>query len=185
MWQFISKVILKIWGFQIEGDVRNDIDKKIFAVAPHTSSWDFPLGILTRGAKKMKVNFLGKMSLFKPPLGFIFRGLGGYPVDRSKHTNMVDAIVEIYTKQEKFALAIAPEGTRKKVDKLKTGFYYIALKAKIPIIVIKLDYGHKVVGFSKPIYPTGDLQKDFTLIYQFLKGVKGKNPELSFYQEST
>ncbi len=176
----LSQLILKVWGFRIEGDVGNHIPKKVFAVVPHTSSWDFPMGLLIRSAKNIKVNFLGKDSLFKPPIGFLFRWLGGHPVDRSKRNQLVDYIVELYNQHDQFSLAIAPEGTRKKVDKLRTGFYHIARLAKVPIIMIKLDYENKIIGFSPPLYPSGDQDKDFEIIHDFFRGVKGRHPEESF-----
>lgn len=101
-------------------------DKFVIAVIPHTSSWDFPLGLLVRSVMDIDVKYLGKDSLFKGPFGGLFRWLGGYPVDRSKNNNFVDTVIDIFKREEKFSTAIAPEGTRKKVDQLKTGFYYIA-----------------------------------------------------------
>ena len=89
------------------------------------------------------------------PFGFIFRALGGIPVDRSKSTNFVDSIAQLYGSREELIIFMAPEGTRRKVDKLKTGFYYIALQAKIPIIMIRLDFAKKDLAFSEPFYPTG------------------------------
>ena len=174
---------MRWWGFRVIGDCGNHIDKKIFAVAPHTSAWDFPLGLLIRSSLRMSVQFLGKKSLFKPPFGFLFRWLGGHPVDRSKHNNLVDAIVAIYQKNDQFAIAIAPEGTRQKVSTLRTGFYHIARLAQIPIILIKLDYGQKIIEFSPPIIPSDDQAADLLRIYSFFKGVKGKYPALSFDPE--
>lgn len=152
----------------------------IIAVIPHTSNWDFVLGVLVRSAMKKDIKFLGKSSLFRPPYGWLFRMLGGYPVDRSKNTRLVDGVVDIFNQKERFAVAIAPEGTRKKVDRLRSGFYYIALGAKIPILLTAFDFGKKEVRFLDLFYPTGDREKDFDHIHQAFTGIEGKVPEKSF-----
>ena len=126
-----------------------------------------------------KVNFIGKNSLFKGPFGFILRSLGGTPVDRSKSSNMVDAIVQIFDNKKEFRLGISPEGTRKKVSKWKTGFYYIAKGAKVPIVMATLDFDNKQIKFSEPYDTTDDKEKDFNHFDNFFKGVKGKHSELS------
>ena len=119
MFKRISQFLLWLWGFKIIGDLPKEIKKYIIIAMPHTSNWDFLLGLLVRSAINAKVNFIGKSSLFKFPHGFIFRWLGGHPVDRSKRTNFVDSIIEIYQKEERFAMVIAPEGTRKKSETIK------------------------------------------------------------------
>lgn len=177
---WLAQKLLRLWGFTIKGDPANHLPKRIFAVVPHTSSWDFPLGILTRAAKHIDVRFIGKDSLFKPPFGFLFRWLGGYPVDRSKRTNYVEKVVQIFNDHERFSIAIAPEGTRKQVTKLKTGFYHIARLAGIPIILTKFDFGNMEVVFSDPLYPGDDQDADFATINQFFSGTKGKNPQNSY-----
>lgn len=175
-----SKTILKWWGFKIVGDPGNHLRKRLFVVIPHTSNWDFPLGLLLRSACNIQVEFVGKDSLFKPPFGWIFKRLGGHPVDRSKRNNFVEAVVDIFNSKDRLAIAMAPEGTRSRVDKLKTGFYHIARLAEIPMILTKFDFGNKELVFSPPVYTTEDQDKDFQLIYDFFKGVQGKNPENSF-----
>lgn len=139
MIRLISKFFfINLWGWRITGKVPDD--KKIVAiVAPHTSWHDLFVGIFTRSILKMekRIKFLGKQELFKTPLiGWTLRQLGGYPVVRDKQLNSVDSVVKIFEKNENFFLTLAPEGTRAKVDKLKTGFYYIALKAKVPILLV-------------------------------------------------
>lgn len=171
-----SRIILKIWGWKISGNDLKNIDKYIAIVAPHTSSWDFILGLLLRSALRLDIRFIGKHTLFKKPFGFLFYFLGGYPVDRSKSNNLVDTIVQIYNDHEKFALCIAPEGTRSKVAKFKTGFYHIAHQAKIPIVMISFDFSGKEIFLGDPFYPTGDFEDDMEKIYAFFKGAKGKHP---------
>lgn len=180
MFSAISKWILKVWGWRIEGRYPHELKKFVIIVIPHTSNWDFPLGVLVRSALQAQIGYVGKASLFKPPHGWLFRWLGGYPVDRTKRTNFVDAVVDIFNEQEEFALTIAPEGTRKKVEKLKTGFYYIALGAKVPIVMVKFDWVNKIVGISEPFFPTGNYETDMEVIKAYFAGVKGRNPEYSF-----
>jgi len=180
MRQAIAKFILRIWGFKITGDYPHHIPKKIIAAVPHTSNWDFPIGLLLRSALKTRIDFVGKDSLFKPPFGWIFKAMGGVPIDRSKSNNFVDGTVNIINEREFFTLNIAPEGKRKKVEKLKTGFYYIALKAEIPIILCKFDWGNKIIDFRDPFYPTGNIDEDMKIIDDYFRGTKGYHPEYSY-----
>jgi len=154
-------------GWKLVNDFPKDIQKYVVIAAPHTSWQDFPIGILARNTSGIKINFIGKASLFKGPFGFIFKNLGGTPVDRSTSNNLVDAIVQIFDKKEQFRLALSPEGTRKKVDKWKTGFYYIAKGAKVPIVMATLDFGKKQVKISEPYYTTDDVEKDFEYFHSF------------------
>lgn len=180
MKQILSKFIFtKILGWKLIGDFPKDLKKYVIIGAPHTSWMDFPIGILVKYALRVDVKFIGKKELFKPPFGFIFRWLGGTPVDRSKSTNLVDATVEQFKKQDNFIIALSPEGTREKVEKWKTGFYYIAKGANVPVVMFTLDFGNRQVAISKPYYTTTNKQEDFKYFYNFYKGVKGKKPELS------
>ncbi|MFZ1705192.1 MAG: 1-acyl-sn-glycerol-3-phosphate acyltransferase [Saprospiraceae bacterium] len=179
MIRLFCRLILKIWGFKQTGHYPKEIKKKLYAVYPHTSNWDFPLGILMKGAIPMDVNYVAKDSLFKWPYAWIFKALGGIPVDRNKRTHFVDNMVDLYNKYDVLSFAIAPEGTRKKVGVWKTGFYYIALKAKIPLILVKFDYKNKEVHYSDPFWPTGNFDKDMIFIAKHFEGTIGKNPELA------
>ena len=172
-------IFTRILGWKLVGDFPKYLKKYVVIAAPHTSWKDFPIAILARNSSGEKVNFIGKNSLFKGPFGFIFRSLGGTPVDRSKSSNMVDAIVQIFDNKEEFRLGISPEGTRKKVAKCKTGFYYIAIGAKVPIVMATLDFENKQIKFSEPYDTTDDKEKDFNHFDNFFKGVKGKHSELS------
>ena len=169
---FWSK-ILGFLNWKIVGDVPRNISKYVIVVAPHTSNWDFIYGIIIRGAAGFKSNFLGKDSLFNNPLGFFFRILGGIPVKRDSSNNMVDQVIAEVKKRDSFVLTLAPEGTRKGVTKWKTGFYYISLNAKIPIVMCQLDFENKRANFLEPFYPTGDIEKDMLYIQSKFKGVKG------------
>lgn len=176
----ISRWILRALDWRIVGAYPHELPKKILVVIPHTSNWDFPLGILVRSAIGADIQFIGKDSLFRAPWGFFFRWLGGVPVNRSQSNQFVSNMVATYNAREKFTTVIAPEGTRKKVDKLRTGFYHIALGAGIPMILVQFDFAHKQVRFREPFYPTGDREADFRVIYDYFRGVRGFHPELGF-----
>lgn len=154
-----------------------DLPKYVIIAAPHTSNWDFILGVMARSIMHLKAKYLGKKELFVPPFGWFFRALGGYPVDRSKHKNLVDAVVAIFDSHEKFSIGIAPEGTRKYAPEWKTGFYYIALGAKVPIVMVGFDYENKQVSFAKPFYPTGNLDDDMKIFLNHYKHIQGRHPE--------
>ena len=171
-----SFILLKLWGWKIESGFPKNIKKSVIVVIPHTSNWDFPVGILLRPVIGLQTNFVGKSSLFRFPLGTLMRALGGVAVNRTKHNNFVDAVVDIYNEREQFNITVTPEGTRSKVKTLKSGFYYIALEAKIPIVCCKFDWGKMVIGFSEPFYPTGDYENDLPKILSYFKGVEGKIP---------
>jgi 1-acyl-sn-glycerol-3-phosphate acyltransferase len=171
-------LIFKLLGWKITGDFPRQLKKYIIAVAPHTSNWDFPLGVMARSILRIqKARFLGKHSLFKPPFGWFFRALGGYPVDRSSSHDVVQQVVDVFNAHDEFVLALAPEGTRKKVEKLRTGFYYIAKGANIPIVPVGFDFATKQVVIGQPMMPTDDFNRDMNALLQFYKRMKGKNPE--------
>ena len=171
--------IFKSLGWSFKGSFEPKPPKYIIIVAPHTSNWDFPLGIMVRSIAKIgSTKFLGKSQLFIFPHGFIFRALGGYPVERTKDNNLVDAVVEIFNSKDEFSISLAPEGTRSKVKRFKTGFYHIAKKANVPIYLVGFDFKIKKIVIEKPFYPTDDILKDFKYIIQFFSSIKGRHTEL-------
>ncbi|NNL08679.1 MAG: acyltransferase [Croceitalea sp.] len=172
-------IYFTLMGWSLEGDFPQ-LNKYVVIVVPHTHWQDFFIGILVRAISKQRINYVGKKSLFKPPFGWFFRWTGGAPVDREKNSNMVDAIAQIYAEREVFRITLAPEGTRKKVTALKTGFYYIAKKAQVPIVMVAFDFAKKKVSIAEPFYPTDNFNKDFKKIRAYYKGVVGKVPEYSF-----
>lgn len=181
MFRVIASLLLKLsgWKTQPVGPFPVQEKKYVIIVAPHTSSWDFVVGVLYRSVLRLETaRYLGKKELFRPPFGFIFRWLGGTPVDRSSSQNMVDEVVRIFNSKDEFALALSPEGTRKKVERLRTGFYNIARKASVPIIMVALDFENKQVIFSEPLIPSNDQEQDFEKILTFFRPIKGKIPEL-------
>lgn len=181
--QWLAKFIyFKILGWQIFGNTsfsKESIKKAIIIAAPHTSWHDFYIGILLRAAIGVKTNFIGKKELFVFPLGWFFRVLGGAPINRHSNENKVDAIAKLFGEYDEFRMTLAPEGTRKKVESWRTGFYYIAKQANVPIIMFTLDFKNKQNKISEPFYPTDDVDADFEYMYNFYKGVKGKIPEYS------
>ncbi len=177
MFRAIAKLILSLTGWRVANPFPSDVKKHVTIVGPHTSAWDFIIGVLFRSAEQINVKFLGKEELFKGPFGFLFRWLGGYPVDRFNKSNLVDSVVSVFNAKEEFGIALSPEGTRKRVDKLRTGFYYIALKADVPVIMAGIDYERKVAVFSEPLVLTGDIEVDFEKIHAFYRPIVGKNPE--------
>lgn len=179
--KFLCQFILfRLMGWKAINDFPK-LKKYVIIVAPHTSWVDFPIAVMVKFAKGANVNYIGKASLFKPPFGFFFRWLGGAPVDRSKSNNAVDAIVDIFNSREEFALGLSPEGTRQKVTEFRTGFYYIAKGANVPIVMATLDFENKQIKISEPFHITADQKADFEYIYLYFRGIKGKKPELSFY----
>jgi 1-acyl-sn-glycerol-3-phosphate acyltransferase len=160
-------------GWQLIGKLPN-LNKIIIIVAPHTTNWDFPLGVLVRGMTGRQIRYLGKKELFNPPLGWFFRALGGVPVDRQKSQSMVDKVVEIFREQESFLLALAPEGTRSKVADWRTGFYHIARKAEVPIQMVGLDYSRREVEIMDLYYPSGSIEKDMPEIKAKFDRFQGK-----------
>lgn len=169
----IFAFLFRVFGWQIIGTPPNSIPKAMWLGAPHNSNWDFIMSLGARAQIKFQVGFLGKKELFKWYSGWLFRALGGFPLDRSKALNQVEAIANTFKKYDRIHIAIAPEGTRKDVTKLKTGFYYIALKANIPLILIGFDYPRKAFVINDPIYLTGDFQKDMKEIYDFYLTIQG------------
>jgi len=172
-------LLLKLNGWKTAVTPPAVTDKCIIIIAPHTSWQDFVIGLAYRSVLRLKhAKFLGKKELFDGPFGFLFRWTGGLPVDRFSKQNMVDQVVDIFNRHEKLTIAIAPEGTRKRVDRLRTGFYHIAKKAGVPIIMGGLDFKNKEMVFAKPFYPGEDEAKDFERIINFFAPIQGKHPEL-------
>lgn len=171
-----NRWLLKFLGWKISGWDPLTIRKYVLIVIPHTSNWDFFLGLIARSSLQWDINFVAKDTLFRWPFGKILRWLGGYPVDRSATHNYVDAVARIFEHNDNFRLCIAPEGTRSKVDKLKTGFYYIAKKAEVPIILVAFDYGKKEIKIAPPLSSDMEYDELYQHMKVFYKDVRGKNP---------
>lgn len=172
----LSRLILRLFGWRVTG-VLPDLSKFIIAAAPHTSNWDFPLGILAKSAVGLRVSFLGKDALFKGPLGWFMRWQGGRPVDRSAPHGVVKEMIRIIREAPHFVMAIAPEGTRKRVAEWRTGFYHLAHGAGIPIVPGHLDFGRREVRFGAPFWPTGDPDADLAAIRALYRDTRPYRPE--------
>ncbi len=168
-------LLYKLLGWRKEVSVQIP-DKCIVALAPHTSNWDFVMGQLYSCAEDFRCQFMMKKEWFAFPLGGLMRRLGGIPVERSKHTSLTDQLAQVAVKSEHFSLCITPEGTRKPVEEWKRGFYYIALKAEIPILLFGLDYGRKRIVCNKIVVPDGRVEEQMREIRDYFKDFKGKKP---------
>ncbi len=174
--RIISLILLKTLRWKAVGTLPKQ-NKYIIIVAPHTSNWDVFYGFILAFNLKIDARFLAKKELFRWPFAPIIKWLGGIAIDRSSHSNIVDKIVKIFNENEKFVLAIAPEGTRHKVDYWKSGFYHIAKEANIPIVLAFIDYGTKTGGAGPLLYPSADINKDIITIRNFYLNKKGKNKD--------
>lgn len=172
---WLGKASLALFGWRPTGALPTS---KRFVVigAPHTSNWDLLLAFGYMLSIGLKINWMMKASLFFPPLGWFFKAVGGMPIDRSKRHNTVDEIIQRFNKEEAFIIGITPEGTRSRVPYWKTGFYHIAYKAQVPIVLAYFDYSRKVVGLGPAIMPSGNLEADGQLYQQFYDQVIGRHP---------
>ena len=177
LWQ----LYLKLEGWKAVNEFPNHLKKAVAIIGPHTYWKDFTIGLAARSVLKIKHGkYLGKAELFKGPFGFLFRWLGGTPVDRSSKQGVVEQVVEKFNNAENLVIALSPEGTRKKVDKLRTGFYYIAKKANVPIVMVGLDYSKKELSVSEPFYTSDNEAADFRKIIEFFAPLKGYYPDQGF-----
>lgn len=173
---FISRAILRLLGWKVEATLP-DTRKYVLIGAPHTSNWDFALMLLLKSAIGLKVHWIGKHSLFRWPRGWLMRQLGGIPVDRRFPHKYVDQIVAAFRQRDEMILVVAPEGTRKWTEYWKSGFYYIALGAGVPIAMGFADYPRKVGGIGASFMPTGDIAADIARIRAFYADKQGLHPE--------
>lgn len=176
--KWVSVTCLKIAGWKIEGQLPEHARKCVFIAAPHTSNWDLPMTLMVAFALELRPRWMGKASIFNWPFGGVMRWLGGIPVDRSKSNNLVESSAEaIRNADEPLQLIVPPEGTRSKTRHWKTGFYYIAQSAQVPIILAYMDYETKRSGMGPLFEPTGDIDADMARIKAFYQPFKGKNAD--------
>jgi len=163
------------WNYKLPVDIP---DRSVICVAPHTSNWDFIIGILFyKSIISDKPHVLMKKEWFFFPLGYLFKSLGAIPVDRKKRTSFSGQMIDVFNSNSHFHLVIAPEGTRRKNTQWKTGFYYIALNAGVPITLAYIDYSKKEIGVKKIFYPTGDVKSDIEEIKSYYNDVRAKHPK--------
>lgn len=173
---WLGRTLLWLTGWKIEGQLPQ-VPKMVIAVAPHTSNWDFFLGLAVLFALKIKIRFLGKHSIFVPVLKQLLASIGGMPVDRSAPHGVVGQVVAEFNKQEKMILAMSPEGTRSKIYPWKTGFLNIAHQAKVPVQLIGFDFLHKRVCIGPLISTSGNVQSDLSQVYQYFSKISAKYPD--------
>ncbi len=171
----IARIVLKLSGWRTHV-IPPHTSRYVLIGAPHTSNWDFILTLALITVERIPIRIMGKDSLFRWPLGVFMRAINAIPVNRRERTSLVDQVVAKFDEHKDLIIGISPEGTRSKTSRWRTGFYYIALKAKVPIVMAYLDYKNKVVGLGPSIKPTGDIHADFVKIKNFYSGIVGKFP---------
>jgi 1-acyl-sn-glycerol-3-phosphate acyltransferase len=160
-------------GWRVTGEVP-DLPKFVAAVAPHTSNWDFLVGVATMFALDLRITFIGKHTLFRWPIGGVMRWLGGVPVDRSASHGVVGDTVSAMASAPQSVVAIAPQGTRSPVARFRSGFLHIARGARVPVVLVSLDYGARCVRFGPMLTPGDDVDADLARVEEFFANVKGK-----------
>ena len=177
MLRLLMKLYWKLFGWKVNGNFPYQYKKMVLVVAPHTSWKDVLVGFAARNELKIyHAKFLGKKELFDSFFGFLFRWLGGIPVDRFSQHGMVEQVTALFEEKDNFLLAMAPEGTRKRVDKLRSGFYHIAKAANVPIQTVGLDFKNKEIVLGEILFPGDDEVANFKKIIAFFAGIQGANP---------
>ncbi len=174
--RWLGRASYSLTGWHIVGAMP-DLPKFVLIVAPHTSNWDFFVGVGALFSLGLRVSYLGKESIFRGPTGRIMRWLGGIPVDRSVSRDSVTEMVDTFHGRDRLVFVFTPEGTRKRVEEWKTGFYHVAFGAKLPIVPVAFDYGRKAVIIGPPFYPTGDADRDIAKLRRSYSGVTARRPE--------
>lgn len=184
MGKLLSRFIFWLFGWTLDDHLKADFKRCVMIASPHTSNWDF---IFARAAFSMMgipIRFTVKKEWTKFPFGWFMNGLGAIAIDRSPkkpgdpRPSMTEAMIDLFAQNKELVVMVTPEGTRKKVTKWKTGFYHVAVGAKVPIALGYLDYKNKIAGVGKIVYPTGDIQKDMQEITDFYRPIAPKHPEL-------
>lgn len=171
-----SRWILRLAGWTLSGEMPSNTPKSVIIAAPHTSNWDLPYTLLVAFALELNIHWMGKIQIFRFPFNGLMRWLGGIAVDRSKSNNTVSASADALLQAlGELHLVIPPEGTRSQSRQWKTGFYYIALEAQVPIVLGFLDFGRKTAGLGPAFVPTGDFNADMVSIKSFYAAFRGKN----------
>lgn len=172
----LARVMLRLIGWRYEGRLP-DLPKYIIVAYPHTANVDGVIVVLTALALRLRINWVGKESLFKPPFGWLMRLSGGVPIDRSSSHRALKSSVQAFHTRDQMVLVIAPEGTRGRAESLKSGFYFLAQKAGVPLMLSSIHYGRKVVRLGPVIEVTGNMQADMAPMHAFYADSQGRNPE--------
>lgn len=174
---WVGRLWLGFFGWEVRGDA-TAFRKCVFIAAPHTSNWDFPFMLAAAYVLGVRASWMGKHTLFAPPWGWFFRGLGGIPVDRGAPQSLVAQMAGRFRESDELLLGVAPEGTRGKVAFWKSGFYHIAVESGVPLGLGFLDYDRKLCGLGPYLTPTGNFTEDMDKIRDFYRNVRGKHPQL-------
>ncbi len=166
---------LRLFGWRAEGSLPGP--KCVLIAAPHTSNWDFPVGLLTLGALGIRGRWVGKHTIFRWPVGWLMRKLGGIPLNREHTRNFVQWVIDEFERRRELVIVLTPEGTRSRTEHWRTGFYFIAVGARVPIVLGYLDYARKRAGVGLVLWPSGDLEADLRTIGDFYADKTGKRPE--------
>jgi 1-acyl-sn-glycerol-3-phosphate acyltransferase len=173
-----SRGFLRINGWTVHGELPAGAHKCVLIAAPHTSNWDLPYTLMVAFALRLNIHWMGKQSIFRWPFGSLMRWLGGIAVDRSRSTNLVAAsAAALQEARGPVQLVVPPEGTRGRTRHWKTGFYFIALQAGVPIVLAYMDYARKRSGLGPVFTPSGDVDADMVQIKQFYAGIRGRNAD--------
>lgn len=176
MFRLFSLLMLRLLGWHVNDQRPTGLGSAIYLVVPHTSNWDFFIGLFARSVARIDAKYLAKKSLFDSVFGWFFRATGGYPVDRSRSMHITDQVVAYFNTVPGFSIAITPEGTRKKVQTWKTGFWRIAKNAGVPLVLTSFDYPTRTVTLSAPFQLGDDMDKDIATLMEYFKPFTGKNP---------
>jgi 1-acyl-sn-glycerol-3-phosphate acyltransferase len=179
--EWLGTTLLKITGWKVKGQLP-DIPKVVIAVGPHSSNWDFFLGVAVLFYLRIKIRFLGKHTIFKPVFKQLLEWIGGMPVDRRNSSGVVKQVAQHFEQNEKMILALAPEGTRSPVFPWKTGFLAIAYHANVPVLLIGFDFKNKDVVIGPLFTPSGVTSADMKKVYQFYQGIPAKYPHKVLYE---
>ena len=176
----LGRCVLKLMGWRVEGQLPA-LDKFVMIGAHHTSNWDFVVFIAAKFVLRVNARWFGKHSIFRWPFGALLRGWGGIPIRRDRTLNTVGQAVQAFREHDEFILVLSPEGTRKKVERWKMGFYHIALGAGVPIVLGALDYQNRRVVIGPTFHPTGDEKADLAAMLAFFRPYVPKKPQYAFH----
>ncbi|MGS2721218.1 1-acyl-sn-glycerol-3-phosphate acyltransferase [Paraglaciecola aestuariivivens] len=173
---WLGTTVLNLLGWQYHGEFPC-AKKMIIAVAPHTSNWDFVIGLAVKFNLGLKISFFGKDSIFIPPFGYLLKRLGGIPIKRSQAHGVVSAMAEKMREAEQMILALSPEGTRSPISPWKSGFLHIAHQAQVPVFLVAINYKKKRIEFGPMLNISDNIQDEMNKIYQYFQDIEGKYPE--------
>lgn len=174
--RWIARALLAITGWKPVG-IRPNVQHCVLIAAPHTSNWDFPYLLIFAIYFDLEIRWMGKHGLFRPPMGWLMRALGGIPIVRHRRENIVPAMARSFKEHDELVLVVSAEGTRSRAEYWRSGFYHIARTANVPIVMGFLDYTEKIGGFGPALQLTGDVGRDMDQVRAFYAGKDGKHPD--------